>query len=356
MRWILHIDMDAFFAAVEQNRRPELAGKPVIVGGTGDPTKRGVVASASYEARHFGVQSAMPLQTAKKLCPLAVFLPADFEEYARVSRIIKDILRSVSPVMEDVGIDEAYIDVSLLRKNPEEVAKGIKEMIRAETGLTCSIGIGPNKLLAKTASDLDKPGGLSKITEDEIESIFWTLPIKKLRGVGPKTEARLRTRGIRTIGALAQTPLPHLLRLFGRSHAHHLHRASRGLDDGEIVPYREPKSIGKETTFQRDTGKHEVIRVTLAKLAKNTVDRMIERGFRARSVTVKVRFDDFETQTRTKTLARATDSITIVRSAAFDCLARFRLNKKLRLIGVRLGNLETGGQPSGEQGPEERLL
>jgi DNA polymerase-4 len=343
MRWILHIDMDAFFAAVEQNRRPELAGKPVIVGGTGDPSKRGVVASASYEARHFGVHSAMPLQTAKKLCPLAVFLPADFEEYARVSRIIKDILRSVSPVMEDVGIDEAYVDVSLLRKNPEEVAKGIKEMIRAETGLTCSIGIGPNKLLAKTASDLDKPGGLSKITEDEIESIL-------------KTEARLRTRGIRTIGALAQTPLPHLLRLFGRSHAHHLHRASRGLDDGEIVPYREPKSIGKETTFQRDTGKHEVIRVTLAKLAKNTVDRMIERGFRARSVTVKVRFDDFETQTRTKTLARATDSITIVRSAAFDCLARFRLNKKLRLIGVRLGNLETGGQPSGEQGPEERLL
>jgi DNA polymerase-4 len=350
MRWILHIDMDAFFAAVEQKRRPELAGRPVIVGGSGDPDGRGVVASASYEARNFKIHSAMPLRTARKLCPHAVFLPADYEEYVRISKMVKEILHNLSPVMEDVGIDEAYLDISSVPGNAEETGKEIKEKINGETGLTCSIGIGPNKLLAKTASDMNKPDGLAKIMEEDIEDLFWPLPIKRLRGVGPKTEARLNDQGIGTIGELADTPISLLIRLFGKSQGNYLFLASRGIDESEVVTHREPKSIGKETTFPRDTGKHQVIRITLAKLTKKVVNRMAEKGLRARSITVKVRFGDFETQTRAKTLPEPTDSLDTVRRAAFDCLGRFRLNKKLRLIGIRVGNLEGNVQQEPEGG------
>jgi DNA polymerase-4 len=194
MRRILHIDMDAFFSSVEQKRHPELIGKPVVIGGGGDPTKRGVVSTASYEARKFGIHSAMPLMTAYKLCPKAIFLPVDYEEYSRVSKMFKAILREFTEMIEDVGIDEAFLDISSIDNSSEEIAKGIKKRIKEETNLNCSIGIAPNKLLAKIASDLDKPDGLTIIAEADIEKRIWPLPARKLWGVGPKTETYLKEK------------------------------------------------------------------------------------------------------------------------------------------------------------------
>src|SRR5512134_644582 len=188
MRRVLHMDMDAFFASVEVLRRPELRGKPLVIGGSGDPTKRGVVSTASYEARTYGIHSAMPLMKAQKLCPHAVFLPVDYHEYSRVSHIIKEILHEFSPVMEDVGIDEAFLDISESAKSSEHIAHEIKERIKGATGLTCSIGIAPNKLLAKIASDMQKPDGLTILAEKDLEARIWPLPVRKLWGVGPKTE------------------------------------------------------------------------------------------------------------------------------------------------------------------------
>jgi DNA polymerase-4 len=202
-RQILHIDMDAFFAMIEQKRLPELIGKPVVVGGGGDATQRGVVSTASYEARRFGIHTAMPLRTAYRLCPRAVFLPVDYEEYSSVSEKIKGMLREFTPIVEDVGIDEAFLDISAIEKPLEEIASEIKKRIREETGLTCSIGIAPNKLLAKMASDMDKPDGLTILTEQDIESRIWLLPVRKLRGIGPKTEAYLKGMSIETIGQIA---------------------------------------------------------------------------------------------------------------------------------------------------------
>ncbi|HMK50584.1 MAG TPA: DNA polymerase IV, partial [Thermodesulfovibrionales bacterium] len=243
MRRILHVDMDAFFAAVEEKRHPELRGKPVVIGGSGDPTKRGVVSTASYEARKYGIYSALPLRTAHKLCPHAFFLPVDYEEYSRVSRIIKDALRKTSSVMEDVGIDEAFLDITEVDMSSEQIASEIKKRIQDETGLTCSIGIAPNKLLAKIASDMQKPDGLTIIGDKDIETLIWPLPVRKLWGVGPKTEASLRGRGINTIGELASIPLEKLVEDYGESYGHYLHGASRGIDESPLVTHWEPKSV-----------------------------------------------------------------------------------------------------------------
>jgi DNA polymerase-4 len=203
MKRILHMDMDAFFAAVEQQRNPSLIGKPVVIGGSGDPSKRGVVSTASYEARKYGIHSAMPLRTAYKLCPDAIFLPVDYEEYVRVSHIFKAILREFTPLLEDVGIDEAFLDISELHASSEEIAHEIKGKIREATNLSCSIGIATNKLLAKIASDMHKPDWLTIITPADIETKIWRLPVRKLWGVGPKTEAHLKGINVNTIGELA---------------------------------------------------------------------------------------------------------------------------------------------------------
>ena len=205
-RRILHVDMDAFFAAVEQQRRPELRGKPLVIGGNGDPMKRGVVSTASYEARRFGIHSAMPLRAAWRLCPQAVFLPVDYREYARISEVIKSVLREASTVMEDVGIDEAFLDISAIDRPLQLIAREIKERIRETTGLTCSIGIAPNKLLAKIASDMEKPDGITIITAEDVATRIWPLPVRKLRGVGPKTEEHLKGMGVETVGDLAAPP------------------------------------------------------------------------------------------------------------------------------------------------------
>ncbi|HSB07329.1 MAG TPA: DNA polymerase IV [Thermodesulfobacteriota bacterium] len=344
MRRILHIDMDAFFSSVEQKRHPELLGKPVVIGGGGDPTKRGVVSTASYEARKFGIHSAMPLMTAHKLCPNAIFLPVDYQEYSRVSTKFKAVLGEFTPTIEDVGIDEAFLDISFIDKSSEEIAKEIKKRIKEETDLNCSIGIAPNKLLAKIASDLDKPDGLTIITEEDMEKRIWPLPARKLWGVGPKTEAYLKEKmGIKTIGELVALPLERLIEEFGQSYGSYLYEASRGIDESELVTHWEPKSISQETTFQKDLDNWQLIAKNLVELVQNVVASLKEEGYRGRTVTVKVRFMDFKTHTRAKTLDQFTDSEGEIRRAAFDCLGRLELKKKVRLIGVRISNLEKEG-------------
>jgi len=339
MRRILHMDMDAFFAAVEQQRHPELKDKPVVIGGGGDPTKRGVVSTANYEARKYGIHSAMPLMTAYKLCPHAVFLPVDYDEYLRVSEVFKSVLHKFSPMMEDVGIDEAFLDLSDIDKDSEQIAKEIKQQIKEATGLSCSIGIAPNKLLAKMASDLQKPDGLTIISEQDIETRIWILPVRKLWGVGPKTEASLKEKGIDTIGELAAIPLETLLETFGNSYGRYLYEASRGIDDSPLVIHWEPKTISRETTFQIDTDYWQTIAKNLADLTRETVAELRERKYHCKNVTVKIRFNDFRTHTRATTMEETTDNLEKIRKAAFYCLGNFELKKKVRLVGVRLGAL-----------------
>ena len=334
--------MDAFFAAVEVQRRPELRGKPLVIGGSGDPTRRGVVSTASYEARRYGIHSAMPLIKAYKLCPQAIFLPVDFSAYARVSQSIKKILSEFSPVMEDVGIDEAFLDISDIGKPSEHIAHDIKERIQSMTGLTCSIGIASNKLLAKIASDLQKPDGLTIIMERDIAARIWPLPVRKLWGVGPKTEAYLKQLNIRTIGELAATSRDKLIEQFGKSYGQYLHEASHGIDDSPLVTHWEPKSASRETTFQSDTDNWQTIARSLADLVREVVDDLKGKGFKCRNVTVKIRFSDFQTQTRAKTLPEPADDLETLRRAAFVCLGKFELKKKVRLVGVRAGRLSTG--------------
>jgi DNA polymerase-4 len=332
--------MDAFFAAVEQNRHPELKGRPVVIGGGGDPTQRGVVSTASYEARKFGIHSAMPLMTAYKLCPQAVFLPVDYKEYSRVSETIKDGLKKFTPLVEDVGIDEAFLDISDIEGTPGEIAGEVKRIILHETGLTCSIGIGPNKLLAKIASDMQKPDGITIINEGDIEARIWPLSARKLWGVGPKTEAHLKDMGIDTIGDLAGTPVEALIEAFGNSYGKFLYESSRGIDESPLVTHWEPKSSSRETTFQRDTDNWQAIARNLAELTKEVVADLKRSGYSGRNVTVKVRFSDFKTVTRAKTLQETTDSLEEIRRAAFECLGRIEIKKRVRLVGVRVGRLE----------------
>ena len=340
MRRILHIDMDAFFAAVEQRRRPELSGKPVVIGGQGDPSSRGVVSTANYEARRYRVHSGMPLRTAYNLCPQAVFLPVDYEAYSRISTIIKEILRGISPIMEDVGIDEAFLEITDMDDSDEAVARRIKEGIREKTGLTCSVGIAPNKLLAKIASDMQKPDGVTIIREGDIESRLWPLAVRKLYGVGPKTEASLTAMGIETIGQLAAMPLDTLVERFGNSYGSYLYDASRGLDDSPLVTHWEPKSISRETTFQEDVKNWQTIARTLADLAREVTADLQGHRYRAKTVTIKIRFADFTTFTRALTVPDYTDSEEEIRKAAFACLKRIELDRKVRLVGVRVSSLE----------------
>jgi DNA polymerase-4 len=339
-RRIIHIDMDAFFAAVEEKKNPALLGKPVVIGGGGNPNKRGVVSTANYDARKYGIHSAMPLRTAYKLCPHAVFLPVDYEAYSAVSQQFKSALLSITPVMENAGIDEVFLDVSELSETAEIIASKIKAGIKEKTGLTCSIGIAPNKLLAKIASDMHKPDGLTILNETDIESRLWPLPIRKLYGIGPKTEEHLKNISIDTIGQLASLPLEKLIENFGNSYGQYLYEASRGIDDSPLITHWEPKSISRETTFQEDVRNWQVIARTLAELAKEVVTDMQDNGYQAKTVTIKIRFGDFQTLTRAKTMADYTDAEEEIRKAAFACLKRIELNKRVRLIGVRATNLE----------------
>jgi DNA polymerase-4 len=338
-RRILHLDMDAFFAAVELRRRPQLRGKPVIIGGRGDPTRRGVVATATYEAREFGVRSGMPFRTAQRLCPGAVYLPADFAEYARWSKVFKAAMREVSSLFEDRGIDEAYLDISALAASSRDIGLKLKARILADTEMTCSIGIAPNKLIAKIASDLEKPDALTILSEADIETRIWPLAVRKIPGIGPRAEERLLAMRINTVGELARAPLPQLAKRFGNSMAKFMHAAANGRHDAAVVTEREPKSRSRETTFQEDVGDRRLIEETLTTLAERVADDLRARGYAGRTVGIKLRFASFATLTRERSLPVATNEASVIREAALACLRRIVIDQRVRLLGVRVTEL-----------------
>jgi DNA polymerase-4 len=338
-RRIAHLDMDAFYASVELLRRPELRDQPVAIGGRGDPRSRGVVTTANYVARKFGVRSAMPMRKALELCPQCVFLPVDFDEYRRVSRLFKAAISEVAPLVEDRGIDEAYIDLTEVPGDSSSVARAIKAAVLRATGLTCTIAVAPNKLLAKIGSELDKPDGLTILTPADLETRIWPLPVRRLHGVGPKASEKLAQLGIHTIGDLARQSPEFLVGRFGKSHGQWLHDGAHGRDDRPVVTASEPKSRSRETTFERDTRDREEIDDTLAELCEQVAEDLRRRGYAGRTVGVKLRFANFKTVTRDNTIPVATDDAAEIRKAAFEALGRIVLDRSIRLIGVRIGKL-----------------
>jgi DNA polymerase-4 len=383
--------MDAFYASVELLRYPELRGLPVVVGGgqrhqprvevdASGGTRlrfarlrgyagRGVATTATYEARALGVHSAMGLMKAAQLAPDAVLLPADFDEYGRYSRLFKAAVREIAPRIEDRGIDEIYIDltevVAARVESAEdawwcarEVAAELKQAVHAATGLGCSIGLAPNKLLAKIGSELDKPDGLTLITGDELATRVWPLPVRRLNGVGPKASAKLQRLGIATVGELAACERRWLVANFGASYGAWLDDAANGRDDREVVVFSEPRSISRETTFDHDL--HPVRdRAALSRifteLCRQVSGDLRRRRYVGRTVALKLRFEDFRTVTRARTLAAPTDDAAAIRRAAGDCLKRVELDRRIRLLGVRVDSLSHSapGHSTDGQQPDE---
>ena len=354
-RRILHLDMDAFFASVELLRQPGLRGRPLIIGGRGDPSRRGVVSTCTYEARAFGVRSGMPLRTAARLCPEAVYMPTDFAAYSHWSRRFKALMREVSPLFEDRGIDEACLDITALTGSAEDIAQQLKARIFADSALRCSIGVAPNKLLAKIASELDKPDGFTLIRPEDVETRIWPLEVRRIPGVGPKADERLASMQIRTIGQLAQTPQALLSAAFGARYAGWLHEAAHGRIDKPLSLQREPRSRSRETTYQEDTRDWQVVAGSVVQLCRKLADDLQRAGYAGRTIGLKLRFSDFETLTRDRTLAQPTADALTIRKAAFECLDRVtgsvngavsgtvsaegRLSRRVRLVGVRVGEL-----------------
>jgi DNA polymerase-4 len=344
-RTILHVDLDAFFAAVEQRDRPELRGRPVIVGG-GGPHDRGVVSTASYEARRFGIRSAMPLRTAGALCPDAVFVPVDGRKYSAVSREVMAILRRFTPLVEPVSIDEAFLDVTASRAlfgDGEAIARSIKAAVRDEIDLTISVGVATTKLVAKIASDLRKPDGLVVVAPGDEAAFLAPLEVTRLWGVGPRTATALRELGVATIGDLAALPVDHLVRRLGR-HGAALHDRALGIDPDPVEDPEAAKSIGHEHTFDTDTNDRETIERTLLAMAEGVSGRLRRAGLRAGTVAVKIRSSDFRTVTRQRTLPEPTDLTEPIWHTALD-LARPELRGiRVRLIGVTASHLATPQQ------------
>ena len=339
-RTILHVDLDAFFASVEQRDRPELRGKPVIVGG-GGPNARGVVSAASYEARRFGVHSAMPLRQAGRLCPDGIFLPVDGRKYETASRLVIAILRRFTPLVEPLSIDEAFLDVTGVRQlfgDGERVAAQIKAAIRAEVDLTASVGVATTKLVAKIASDLRKPDGLVVVPPGEEAAFLAPLPISRLWGVGEPTARALRDYGVRTIGDLAALDPDILIRRFGK-HGGSLAERARGVDPDPIHDRADAKSIGHEHTFDVDTSDRETIERTLLAMAEGVAGRLRASGLKAGTVTVKIRDSGFRTITRQRTLPDPTDLTEPIWRTALE-LARPEVRGiRVRLLGVTASNL-----------------
>jgi DNA polymerase-4 len=341
-RRIAHLDMDAFYASVELLRRPQLRGRPVAIGGRGDPTRRGVVTTATYEARAFGIHSGMALSVAARRCPECVFLPVDFERYREVSRRFKQAIAAVTTAIEDRGIDEVYLDLTGLPERAEVLARTLARRVHEATGLTCSVGVAPNKLLAKIASDLDKPNGITVLGAGDIPARIWPLAARKVPGIGPKADATLQAMGIGTIGELAAADPDRLTARFGERYGGWLHRAAHGRDERALDLDPEPRSRSRETTFQRD--QHPVrdwtqIARTLVELSTRVAEDLTARGYRGRTVGIKVRFSDFRTVTRDRTVSVALDDAGSIRSIAFECLRRVALQRPIRLLGVRVGEL-----------------
>jgi DNA polymerase-4 len=372
LKFIAHLDMDAFYASVELLRYPRLRGRPMVIGGrrrsaeeTAIPTLReysgrGVITTATYEARAFGLHSGMGLMKAAKLAPDALLLPADFDEYRRYSRMFKDAARAVAPEIEDRGIDEIYIDLTnLVESSAAEgapdpwararvVATDIQRAVREATGLTCSIGVTPNKLLSKIASELEKPGGLTVLTAADIPTRVWPLPARKINGIGPKAAARLEALGIRTIGELAQADPALLIERFGKHYGAWMHEAAHGRDERPVVTRSEPKSISRETTFEEDLhpvrDKERLSRVFTDLCVRVAAD-LARKGYLGKTIGLKLRYDNFKTVTRDHTLDQPTGDAAAIRRAAGECLKRVPLDRRIRLLGVRVGALSKVGAP-----------
>jgi DNA polymerase-4 len=340
-RTIIHTDMDAFYASVEMLDNPELRGKPVVVGGL---ASRSVVSAASYEARKFGIHSAMPTLTAHQLCPAAIFLPVRMARYHEVSARIMAIFNRFTPLVEPISLDEAFLDVSgsaRLFGSGVEIAALIRSTIRAETGLTASAGVATSKLLAKIASDLQKPDGLTVVEPGREREFLAALPIGKLWGAGATTIKALRLLSVRTIGDLAALPLEILTRKFGK-HGIQMHYAARGLDDRPVEPTRAAKSIGHEDTFSEDLTDLKIIKRELLALAIRVGERLRRHGVEGQTVSVKVKFHDFATNSRSATLAASTSDGMDIYRHALELLGKTEAGRKpLRLLGISVSNLDT---------------
>jgi DNA polymerase-4 len=346
---ILHCDMDAFYASVEERDRPELAGHPVIVGGS--PEKRGVVSAANYIARRYGIHSAMPAATARRLCPHGIYLPPRISYYAEVSRQIREIFERFTPLVEPLSLDEAFLDVTgseHLFGPTAEIGRKIKQVVREETRLVVSVGVAPNKFLAKIASDFKKPDGFVVVEPGQVQEFLDPLPVDRLWGVGRQGSKVFQRLGIRTIGQLRQWPMETLKCRFG-SHGEHLWQLAHGIDDRPVVPEREAKSISHETTFEEDIDDLEVLRAWLVDLTEQVGWRLRRHGLRGRTVHLKVRFADFSTITRSQTLPEPTDITHELWQAADEMLCQ-RLpagHLPVRLLGMGVGGLDETGLVQG---------
>ncbi len=353
---ILHVDMDAFYASVEVRDRPELRDKPVVVGGVGP---RGVVSSANYIARTFGVRSAMPTSTARRLCPQAAFLPTDFTSYREVSAGVLGIFRELTPLVEPLSLDEAFLDVAGALRRTRMTPAGLGAEIRArvvrEHRIACSVGVAATKFLAKLASGMAKPDGMLVVPKDSGLEFLHPLPVSALWGVGARTAEQLARAGLSTVADVAATPLPRLRRVIGNALAEHLHALANGVDGRPVVPDSPDKSIGAEETFDVDQHDRNMLRRELLRLAERTAATLRSRGVRGRTVSIKVRFDDFTTITRSRTLPVATDVTQEVYRIACRLLAEQVPAGAVRLIGVRVEQLTdsaTGGEQLALDAPE----
>ncbi|HJX61383.1 MAG TPA: DNA polymerase IV [Dehalococcoidia bacterium] len=355
-RWIIHADLDAFFASVEQLDNPELRGRPVVVGGP--PQSRGVVAAASYEARAFGIRSALPMVTALRLCPEAVRVPPRFERYGEISRLVMDIFRRFTPLVEPISVDEAFLDVteavqkghSAELSSAEAMARAIKEQVRQEVGLTVSVGLASSLSVAKIASDMEKPDGLVLVPPGTEREFLAPLPVRSLWGVGPKTAERLAAESITTIGDLAERTEEWVRGLVGERGVD-LIRLARGIDDSSVVVERETKSVSSETTFARDIGDPRALEDSLRDLARETAERLQRHGLKGRTVRVKLRLADFTTFTRQTTLAHPTDAFDTIHREAARLLARELIDgRRFRLLGVGVSSFAASGA-EGQQQP-----
>ena len=374
IRRIAHLDMDAFYASVELLRYPQLKGLPVVIGGgrraqdetlrqahmgqtladravrdfplLKDYTGRGVITTATYAARQFGVGSAMGLMKAAKLCPQAIILPVDFVEYRKYSRTFKDIILGIAPLMEDRGVDEVFIDFTEVpggqREGGRVLARLIQKAIFDQTGLTCSVGVAPNKLLAKMASEFNKPNGISLVFEQDLSARIWPLACRKINGIGPKADEKLKQLGIETIGQLARRELQWLINHFGQKTGAWMHEASHGRDQRPIVLESEPVSLSRETSFERDL--HAVrdkveLGAIFTRLCEQVAQDLERKGYVGKTIGIKLRYDDFKSVTRDQTLAQPTADARVIRQAAGLCLKRAPLTQRLRLLGVRVASL-----------------
>jgi len=369
IRRIAHLDMDAFYASVELLRYPDLRGQAVVIGGgrnaipeilpdgtrryarLRDYVGRGVVTTSTYEARALGVFSAMGMMKAAKLAPDAILLPTDFDAYRRYSGLFKAAVRTFTGQIEDRGIDEIYIDLTDVPGDAREVAARIKAAVKEATGLTCSICVAPNKLLAKIGSELDKPDGLTILTPADIPTRIWPLAARKVNGIGPKAAEKLAAIGIETVGELAEADPGLLQAHFGRNYASWLAEVANGRDERTVVVSSEPKSMSRETTFERDLhprNDRPVLSEQFTQLCMRVAEDLRRKGYVGRTVGIKLRFDDFRTVTRDLTMTAHTADGAMIRRGATECLKRIPLERRIRLLGVRVSALI----PAAEQGDD----